>query len=359
MTPLVQHHVLIFDPAFDAPLLKQGGERLTPPLQFVQGTDSSLLSAAHPAPHYAAVVVACSQPGAAELLRAVAAAYSGPIIASGDQADEQEARAVGATTFVLQGPGYWNYLPAVLQGVLLGRSVEALEAFKDQFVAVASHELKNPLAAIRGYAELLLRRLQRSPGDERTAKSLATILQQSLRMQSLLDDLHDLSRFSRDLIELNRSEVEVEPLIRRAVEIQQRLGDETVIEVQVQESSPCCVLGDAERLQQVFSRLLALVAAASPDAVSVQVDIAAGSVTAQGPLLNVQIRGQGSLLATDMHEALANFYSATTSSRITATERLGLHVAAQFVALHGGLLSFEQTADGESRFLVELPCVAA
>jgi signal transduction histidine kinase len=345
--------VVVCDDAIDARALTTASARSSHPLQCIQVGDSEELYQAIEQYAPDGVVVAYSADAGGERLRALTQRYAGPLLAIGPVADEQQARAAGASDYLARDEHTLSSLPHVVRSLVLARQVDELQEFRDQFISVASHELKNPLAALRGYAELLLRRLQRAEGDERMLKGLITILQQSVRMQHILDDLHDLSRISRGLLQLQSDLVNVDELLQHVVEGAQYNDRAVPVELLTSNVS-LFVYGDVERLQQVLCRLLDIAAMHSPQETAVHVAAVAEPDAVLGRV-RIELRSQGGIMTREIEQAFAHFYNPGNASRINASERLSAFVCAALVRMHNGEIWFERANGGESIFHIALP----
>ena len=125
---------------------------------------------------------------------------------------------------------------------------------KEEFLAVLSHELRNPLAPIQTALDLLERRGLREAGTER---ELATIKRQVQNLKILVDDLLDVSRISRGKIELHKVVVELASSVTQAAEALRPLFEEhrQELHVSIPEES-ICLDADPTRLEQVLFNLL-------------------------------------------------------------------------------------------------------
>ena len=125
---------------------------------------------------------------------------------------------------------------------------------KDEFLATLSHELRNPLAPIRNALELM-----RRAGDDETLKerALAIMERQLQQLVRLTDDLLDVSRITRNRIELRRDRIDLRTVLRSAIETIEPLSDAAghVMAVDLPDS-PLWVYGDFTRLAQAFANLL-------------------------------------------------------------------------------------------------------
>src|SRR5687768_7213363 len=125
---------------------------------------------------------------------------------------------------------------------------------KDEFLATLSHELRNPLAPIRNALELMRRM---GPGAAMSDRALAIMERQLQQLVRLTDDLLDVSRITRNRIELRRDRVDLRTVLRSAIETIEPLsvaaGHMMAIDLP---DSPLWVYGDFTRLAQAFANLL-------------------------------------------------------------------------------------------------------
>jgi two-component system phosphate regulon sensor histidine kinase PhoR len=122
------------------------------------------------------------------------------------------------------------------------------------FVANVSHELKTPLAAIRGYAETLRDGALDEPATAR--RFTERILNQCQRLQALLDDLLTLSRLEGVASSLELEAVDLHALVRRAVELLTDAAREKGVQIEIAESPLPPLLGDAEGMERLVVNLL-------------------------------------------------------------------------------------------------------
>lgn len=226
------------------------------------------------------------------------------------------------------------------------------------FVADASHELRTPLASIRGYSELSLKALGLAPRPEpgpaaatleTTEASLERIQAQSLRMTSLVEDLLLLARLDEGQ-ELVYGTVDLTRLAIDAVGDARPTGPdhEWVLEVG---DEPVLIAGDASRLQQVVTNLLANARTHTPAGTTVTVTVARDGGTA---VLRVHDDGPGvdPRIADELFERFAR--GDRSRARQTGGTGLGLSIARAIVDAHGGSISVD-SRPGDTTFEVRLP----
>ncbi|MDN3920186.1 hybrid sensor histidine kinase/response regulator [Roseateles violae] len=228
---------------------------------------------------------------------------------------------------------------------------------KDAFLATLAHELRNPLAPIR-YAVAILG-MARSEADRERAVGI--IARQSAHMSRLLDDLLDMSRITRNVVELQRQTIDLRVVVRHALEAVEPLYGEKQQRVSLSlPPQPVLVDGDPTRLQQVLGNLLDNAAKYSPApgevAVHVALDAGEGS-----PHAEVSVADQGIGIAPEMRPQVFELFSRIDGSGTApAGLGIGLAVSRQLVELHGGTIAVHSEGLGcGSRFVVRLPLSAA
>jgi signal transduction histidine kinase len=225
---------------------------------------------------------------------------------------------------------------------------------RDEFISVASHELRTPVTAIRGGVQVLLRRLQRGElVPERLASSLAMLDQASFRLARLTEDLLDVARLQTGLLNLVHKEIEPGALATSIVEsFQPSVPDGFALRVEV---DPCCTVSvDPMRLEQVLLNLLANAVkySSQPGAIVVRVFPAEGGV-------QIDVQDQGIGLLPDRLEHIFEPFARSpgaASGQIPGMG-LGLHISRQIVEQHGGRIWATSPGEGQgSTFSVWLPC---
>jgi len=228
---------------------------------------------------------------------------------------------------------------------------------RDEFLSVASHELRTPVTAIRGGVQILLRRLQR--GDlaaERLHSSLTMLDQASFRLTRLTEDLLDVSRLETGLLKLALEAVDVGALVESVVaQYRDHLPDRFVLHLDIQPT--CTVSADPTRLEQVLINLLTNAVKYSPDAgtITLRVHPAEAGV-------RVDVADQGIGLLPDRLERIFEPFARAPSAaaRQIPGMGLGLHISHQIVEQHGGRIWATSAGEGKgSTFSMWLPCAEA
>lgn len=242
---------------------------------------------------------------------------------------------------------------ALALNTMLGNVEQALAARQAsetkvrQFVADASHELRNPLAAIRGYAELTRRGRSDLPAD--TQFAMSRIESESERMSRLVEDMLLLARLDNGP-DLSLSKVDLTEVVMNATADAQVAGPDHEWEVDLPEE-PVAVVGDRFRLHQVVANLLANARTHTPPGtlvtagVRVEGDEVVASVTDTGPGIPAEL----------LPKVFERFVRADASRvrKQGQSTGLGLSIVAAVVQAHGGSVSVE-SVPGRTRFEVRL-----
>jgi PAS domain S-box-containing protein len=226
---------------------------------------------------------------------------------------------------------------------------------KDEFLAMLSHELRNPMAPILTAVEIL----RLAPKDaETSAHARAVIERQVLHMKRLLDDLLDVSRVSQGKIALRRELLDLETVLHRAVEVSQPLMTEKGQRLSVTRASTSVLVdADPARLVQVFGNLLNNAAKYSEPGGAIAVSMAVEDREAV-----VRVRDQGVGMTPDLIERAFDLFAQDTRSldRAQGGIGIGLTMVRNLVKLHGGSVqAFSDGAGLGCEIVVRLPCAGA
>ncbi|MEX2254697.1 MAG: HAMP domain-containing sensor histidine kinase [Acidimicrobiia bacterium] len=227
-----------------------------------------------------------------------------------------------------------------------GERVAAQERL-EQFVADASHELRTPVTAIRGYAELY-----RGGGiaeGEQLDRAMRRIEQESSRMATLVEDLLLLARLDEQQ-PLAREPVDLTALAEDAVSDLRAIDRERPVTLEATDRA--IVLGDEGRLRQVLANLLTNARVHTPPHVPVHV-----TVDREHDRVRLVVADEGpGIDEADRRRIFERFSRADPSrSRERGGFGLGLSIVAAVVAAHHGSIEVTTVADGGAAFAVDLP----
>jgi signal transduction histidine kinase len=229
----------------------------------------------------------------------------------------------------------------------LSRFREA-EELKDTFISVVSHELKTPVALIKGYVSTL-RRDDATWEADIVQDSLEVIEEEADRLNEMIENLLDASRLQAGGLTLNRNDVAVPALVARMVD---RLRSQTghAFSLDFDEFFPI-ILGDEDRLSQVFSNLIGNAIKYSPEAGEIRIS---GRVRPNQVHICVSDDGAGIALG-DIPHVFDRFYRANRASKTTKGAGLGLYLSRAVVEAHGGRIWVDPRPGEGARICLSLP----
>ncbi len=240
-----------------------------------------------------------------------------------------------------------------LDNVRLYAEAQTAIKVRDQFLSVASHELKTPLASLRMYADLLERRSTREPPrSERDQRTIRSILTQSDRLHRLIDSLLNLSRIQAGRLAIERVPVYVAALARQVVSGWEPLLTEHTLQLSTDES--LWIEGDAVRLEQVLQNLLQNAIKYSPLGGRIVVEAIRREKWA---CLVITDEGIGIPTAAQPHLFQQFFRAANVDPTQISGFGIGLYVVHEIVQLHGGNITVVSTEGAGSTFTVCLPAL--
>ncbi len=248
-----------------------------------------------------------------------------------------------------------SHVEVALTNVALFQQAGEVEALREvsrlktEFVSLVSHELKNPLTYLVGYAELLANRDY--PPDK--AREMArTILREGTRLNEIVEDLLDLSRIESGRFSLKREPVNVFHLAREACDHFATTTDQH----QLINGAPANlrpVMVDRSRTRQVLDNLLSNAIRYSPEGgkVSISADIRSGEIR-----ISVSDEGIG-IAPNELDKIFGRFYRTQQAERVTLKgSGLGLAVCKAIAEAHGGRIWANSAGVGQgSTFTVALP----
>lgn len=231
------------------------------------------------------------------------------------------------------------------------------EEIKSTFTSIISHELKTPVALIKGYAQTLAR--PDATWDAETARqSLQVIEEEADRLEALINNLLDVSRIQASGLRLDYADVNLERLARKVAEAYRTQTVDHRLEVDFPKSLPL-VWGDEERLRQVLTNLVNNAIKYSPQGGLIRIggwtEALNSAASQERVVLYVADQGIG-IPAEDLPKIFDRFYRVDSSLRRgTAGAGLGLYLAKAIVEAHGGQIWVRSEPGKGTTFFIALP----
>lgn len=234
-------------------------------------------------------------------------------------------------------------------------SLQQADQQKNAFLAQLAHELRNPLAPIRNAVRIFR---SKPDADPDVLWASEVIDRQVDHLTRLIDDLLDVSRISRNKLELRRQRISLQDVVWGAVEIGRPVIDQNRHELTVKMSAePVYLLADLARLTQVLMNLL--INAAKYTEAGGHIELSAGLEGADA-VMRVKDDGIG-IDAETLPRLFEMFFQADPSlERSQGGLGIGLSLVRSVMELHGGTVTAHSAGKGEgSEFIVRVPALAA
>jgi two-component system CheB/CheR fusion protein len=223
-------------------------------------------------------------------------------------------------------------------------------ARRDQFLAMLSHELRNPLGAMVGATQLL----KSDANMAHSSRLLDVLSRQSQQMSRLLDDLLEVSRVTQDKIELKKQVIDIRPLVEEAADAAREAMQARNIEFKLEVTDePLVVDCDPARLQQIQANLLNNATKYTPDGGHVRL-----SLQREGENAVMRVRDDGCGIPPQLLEDVFELFvqSHRTLDRSDGGLGVGLTLVRGLVERHGGSVSAHSSGEGKGcEFVVSLP----
>jgi signal transduction histidine kinase/ActR/RegA family two-component response regulator len=245
----------------------------------------------------------------------------------------------------------------------LSRHVEELEQAlskissedeaKKNFLAILAHELRNPLAAMLSSIELL--RLQKPAGEE-TSGLVRTIGEHVQAMRSMLDDVLDISRISRNKLMLRKEIVSLDSILNHSIESTQAIVRDRHHALSITKpSTPLFVEVDPIRIEQIVVNVLNNAAKYTNPGGKLEI-----RTTSEHGMAVMRFKDNGVGISKSMQKRIFEpFFQVRRGTLATEGLGVGLPLTKQLVEMHGGTIEVKSDGEGKgSEFIVRLPLVS-
>ena len=249
-----------------------------------------------------------------------------------------------------------------LENARLYREAHTAIQARDEFLSIASHELRTPVTAISGVAQVALRAHQRGTLDDaRLSRALEQLIRGSHRLVALTEDLLDVSRLQTGRFELRPEDLDLRPFVADFVDrFDVHLGEQHRIVLDVtgegrgardeepgtereESGEPLLVRADSARLEQVLANLLSNAVKYTPDGGTIAVTIGHDETSAR-----IAVQDEGIGLPAGSEDAIFEPFGRAPNAAHRQIQGLGLglYICRQIVERHGGHIWAESPGDG-------------
>jgi signal transduction histidine kinase/DNA-binding response OmpR family regulator len=246
-----------------------------------------------------------------------------------------------------------HYVTLAYERLRLIKQLREQDRRKDEFLATLAHELRNPLAPIRNGLELI----RLANNDPVVLEKATSIMQRQIeQLVRLVDDLLDVARISRNKLALRKEQVDLESVVRNAVETSRPVlaAAENDLNISLP-AKPILLEADPVRLAQVFSNLLNNAAKYSQSGGRISL-----VATQTGGELTVRVSDTGIGIEPEkLSQIFGMFVQLDTSEQqIRSGLGVGLTLVQRLVEMHGGSIEARSEGEGKgSEFIVRLPAL--
>ena len=230
------------------------------------------------------------------------------------------------------------------------------EQRKDDFIRMASHELKTPVTSIKGYVQLLLTMFREHDLSKEglypqaIQTSLSTIDKQIIKLNRLMSELLDLSRIDSGKLELKMQNFDLNDLVKETVD---DLQQTTKHQILVNNNADCKLFGDKDRISQVLLNLLTNAIKYSPKTDSIEINVCRPSQS----IVSISVKDNGIGIDKKDHEKIfERFYRVEGKTEQTYPGfGIGLFIASEIINRHNGTISVESEKSKGATFTFTLP----
>jgi PAS domain S-box-containing protein len=228
----------------------------------------------------------------------------------------------------------------------LYEEVKALNDKKDEFIGLASHELKTPLTSISGYLQII----NRLKSDAESQKFIDKTIHQVKKLTSLVSDLLDVSKIEAGKLQLGIEQFDIKPVVDGAIELIKHSNNNYNISLQTSIDS-LIISGDPHRIEQVLINLLTNAIKYSPGKDKVEVYL-----NTKGNKVMIGVKDYGVGIAADnLKQIFSRFYRVEGANPNISGLGIGLYLSHEIISRHKGKLWAESELGKGSTFWISLP----
>lgn len=224
--------------------------------------------------------------------------------------------------------------------------VQSLNEKKDEFIGLASHELKTPLTSINGYLQIISGMIT----DEKAVKFLHKTQLQVKKLSALVSDLLDVSKIEAGKLQITREAFDINQVLVDAIELI-GYGNKSHAIKRITPTGALIVTGDAHRVEQVIINLLTNAIRYSPGANKIEVGL-----TREANEVIVWVKDSGIGIPVDKQQDIfTRFYRVDNDNPTISGLGIGLYLSREIIMRHGGRIWAESEPGKGSTFFFSLP----
>jgi PAS domain S-box-containing protein len=234
-----------------------------------------------------------------------------------------------------------------LDNAKLYDEIKILNAKKDEFIGLASHELKTPMTVINGYLQIIERGLQT---DEKSKNFIGKALLQLNKLTTLVSDLLDVSKIQSGKLPLSYSEFDLNLLAVEVTEMMQESNNSHKIELQLTDT-PVIIKADEQRIEQVFINLISNAAKYSPGGNRILI-----KTITSGKKVIISVSDNGIGIDKDHQDRIfSRFYRVENLAAHMSGLGIGLYICHEIIERHKGKMWVDSELGKGATFFFDLP----
>ena len=224
---------------------------------------------------------------------------------------------------------------------------KALQQQKDDFISIASHELKTPITSLKASLQLITK-INDKPNHLLFPKLLDQATRSMNKISDLVDDLLNVSKMNHGQIELRKSRFKVADMLKRAFS---HIGETSKYSLILEGEMNASVFADEHRIEQVVVNLINNAIKYAPESYLINMNI-----EDQTDVLKIAVRDTGPGIPSDkIPQLFDRYYRADPSGKQVSGLGLGLYISAEIVERHGGRIGVDSVVGEGSSFWFTLP----
>ena len=222
------------------------------------------------------------------------------------------------------------------------------ERKKDEFISIASHELKTPMTSIKGYIQLLERSLDKDD-KETIRKRLHKVQNQIDKLNILIADLLDISKIESGKLKFNKKHFQFDDLLDHLIEIMQQSNPQ--VKILKNGSVNGTIFGDEMRLEQVIINFITNAIKYGPDGKEILI-----TTEIRGNEVYFSVRDYGIGMSTEhLQKVFDKFYRIEETSERFQGLGIGLYICKEIIERHNGQIGVDSTLGEGSEFYFKIP----
>lgn len=233
-----------------------------------------------------------------------------------------------------------------LDNARLYDEIKSLNEKKDEFIGLASHELKTPLTSITGYLQII----HRLKTDEQSGRFVDKTIKQVRKLSGLVNDLLDVSKIEAGKLEMSKAKFDLIEIVNDTIELMQQTNDRYTILLETTIKT-CIVRADSQRIEQVMVNLLSNAIKYSPGGGRIIIKV---NKTEQDVTVSIQDFGIG-IAANKLGNVFSRFYRVEDLDAHISGLGIGLYLCHEIITRHKGKIWVDSEPGAGSTFHFSLP----